>query len=98
MKVYFLVRFSKRTGKIDTSMDAYGKGLISMWALQNTTSSKCTFVFDQNGWIVGAYEGTKDGFPKVTRYHEGEEHINEHCEGLLYECLQKCTREIETVD
>ena len=35
---YGLIRFSKKTGKIDTTMTAIGRGMIQMWALQNTTN------------------------------------------------------------
>ena len=37
---YGLIRFSKKTGKVDTSMTAIGKGVIQLWALQNTTKTK----------------------------------------------------------
>ena len=81
LTIYYLVRFNRRTGKIDTVMDAYGKGLLCMWALQNTTKTKDTIVFDENGLVDTYYEGTGD-FPKVTRVN-GEETIDKYCEGLL---------------
>ena len=63
---YGLVRFSKKTGKIDTSMTALGKGLIQLWALQNTTKTKATVIIDiDERSIVSEYIGTADGFPKI---------------------------------
>lgn len=65
---YGLVRFSKKTGKIDTSMTAIGKGLIQLWALQNTTKTKACFVLDLTDRIpVACYIGTDEGFPEICR-------------------------------
>lgn len=62
---YGLVRFSKRTGKIDMTMTALGKGLIQLWALQNTTKTKaCVIVDIDERKVVSEYVGTTDGFPK----------------------------------
>ena len=89
LKRYFLVRFNRRTGKIDTSMNAWGNALLRLWALQNTTAkSKDTIVFDEDGWIHTYYEGTGD-FPKVTEYYKlGFIHISTFCVGLLEACLE----------
>ena len=68
LRDFGLVRASKKTGKIDTSMVALGKGLLGMWALQNTTKSKQTVIFDlDSGEIVAHYTGTDSGFPKVEK-------------------------------
>lgn len=65
---YGLVRFSKKTGKIDTTMTAIGKGLIQMWALQNTTQTKaCVIVDIDERRPYAEYVGTADGFPKVRK-------------------------------
>lgn len=79
MKKFYLVRFAKKTGKIDTTMEAYGTGLMAMWALQHTTKTKDTIIFDEDGNVKYYYEGTGD-FPKITK---NEGHINDYCEGLL---------------
>ena len=81
LTVYYLVRFNRRTGKIDTTMDAYGKGLLCMWALHNTTKAKDTIIFDENGIVAVYYEGTGD-FPKAIK-GDGVDHIDNYCEGLL---------------
>lgn len=63
---YGLVRFNKDTGKIDTCMTAIGKGLIQLWALQNTTKTKaCVIVDIDERQVVREYIGTEDGFPEV---------------------------------
>ena len=92
MKRYFLVRFNRRSGKIDKTINAYGHALLSLWALQNTTAkSKDTIIFDEDGWVHSYYEGTGD-FPKITDYHKkyeelGHVHIDTFAEGLLEACL-----------
>lgn len=68
---YGLVRFSKKTGKIDTTMTAIGRGMIQMWALQNTTKSKACVIVDIDERAVFAeYIGTADGFPEVRKKSE----------------------------
>lgn len=63
---YGLVRFSKKTGKIDTTMTAIGRGVIQLWALQNTTKSKaCVIVDIDERRIFSEYIGTEDGFPEI---------------------------------
>ena len=84
LKTYYLVRFNRRTGKIDKTMSALGKGLIQYWALMNTQKkSQDTVIFDEDGWIVAYYTGTGD-FPEVQKFGENEgDHIDSLCEGLL---------------
>lgn len=66
-----LVRFSKKTGKIDTTMTALGKGLIQGWALMNTTKTKaCTIVDIEERKVVAEYVGTEDGFPEIHKCEE----------------------------
>lgn len=65
---YGLVRFSQKTGKIDTTMTAMGKGLIQMWGLQNTAKNKVCVIVDINERrTVAEYVGTPDGFPEVRK-------------------------------
>lgn len=87
MKRFYLVRFSRKSGKIDTTLTGLGKGMLELWGLQNTTAkTKDTIIFDEDGEVVMYYEGTGD-FPKVTKYGEGTAEgihfIDEFCEGLL---------------
>lgn len=61
-----LVRFSKKTGKIDTTMTALGKGMIQGWALMNTAKTKaCVIVDIDERKVVLEYIGTADGFPEI---------------------------------
>ena len=63
---YGLIRFSKKTGKIDTTLTALGKGMIQLWALQNTPKTKaCVIVDIDEAKPLAEYVGTADGFPKV---------------------------------
>lgn len=87
LKRYGLIRYSTKTGKVDTAMTALGCGLIQLWGLQNTTKTKTTVVFElETGLIRSRYTGTPDGFPKVDRAIEGAgEYINEHIRAALAE-------------
>ena len=65
---YGLIRFSKKTGKIDTTMTAIGRGMIQLWALQNTTKTKATVIVDiDERQVFAEYVGTEDGFPEVRK-------------------------------
>lgn len=65
---YGLIRFSKKTGKIDTTMTALGRGVIQLWALQNTTKTKVTVIVDIDMQeTIAEYIGTADGFPEVRK-------------------------------
>lgn len=80
LRKYYLVRFSRKTGKIDTSLEALGSAQLKWWGLTNTTKTKDTIVFDkETGEIAAYYEGTGD-FPKI--YEDGG-NIEDYCEGLL---------------
>lgn len=68
---YGLVRFSKKTGKVDKAMTGLGKGLIQTWALQNTTKTKACLIMDlDERKAVSEYVGTEDGFPEVHKSQE----------------------------
>ena len=63
--VNVLFRFSKKTGKIDTTMTGLGVSLMKMWALNKTTKTKATIILERNtGKVLFLAEGTGD-FPKV---------------------------------
>ena len=73
MKKYGLVRCSKKSGKVDMAMTGIGSALLQLWALQNTTKSKRTVVFElDTGLISSIYTGTPDGFPSVRKGIEEE--------------------------
>lgn len=78
-----LVRFSKKTGKIDTTLTGLGYAMLNMWGLQNTTKTKETLVFTRDtGLLISHYTGDASGFPKV-EWPENGETITELCPGLL---------------
>lgn len=64
---YGLVRFSKKTGQIDTTMTALGKGMIQLWALQNTSKAKASVIVDiDERKVLFEYFGTGD-FPEIRK-------------------------------
>lgn len=72
---YGLIRFGRKSGKIDTTMTAIGKGLIQLWALQNTTKTKaCVIVDIDERQTVAEYIGTADGFPEVRKSQDDFEY------------------------
>lgn len=87
LKKYGLVRYSTKTGKVDTAMTALGYGLLQLWGLQNTTKTKTTVLFElETGLIRSRYTGTADGFPEVERAIESAgEYIDEHIRAALAE-------------
>lgn len=67
LEVCVLMRFSKKSGKIDTTMTGMGSAMMQMWALSNTTKSKSCLIFERNsGKCIFATQGT-DNFPKVKK-------------------------------
>lgn len=71
MDVHVLFRFSKKTGKIDTTMTGITTALMQMWALQNTTKTKDTMIINQKtGAVIFYAHGTGD-FPKVEKENLG---------------------------
>lgn len=72
---YGLIRFGRKSGKIDTTMTAIGQGLIQLWALQNTTKTKaCVIVDIDERQTVAEYIGTADGFPEVRKSQDDFEY------------------------
>ena len=90
---YGLIRFSKKTGKIDTTMTAIGKGMLKLWALQNTTKTKaCVIVDVDERTTVAEYVGTDNGFPAI---HKTEEEFEFNLPGELYEIFAEEVRRRE---
>ena len=82
MDKYILMRFSKKTGKIDTTLESLMSSMLEMWALQKTTKTKDTVIFNKDtGEIVFYVEGTENAFPHVVKDHVGN--IEDLCPGLL---------------
>ena len=87
LKKYGLVRFSTKTGKVDTALTGLGCGVLQLWGLQNTTRTKTTVIFElETGLIRSRYTGTADGFPKVERaIEDAGEYIDEPVRTALAE-------------
>ena len=51
-KIYCLVRFTRKSGKIDTTLEETGSKEIRLWAIKNTTKTKDTIIFEKDTGIV----------------------------------------------
>ena len=68
LNVCVLFRFSKKSGKIDTTMTGMGSALMQMWALNNTPKTKVCMIFErESGKLIFAAYGTESGFPKIKK-------------------------------
>ena len=80
-KIYCLVRFTRKSGKIDTTLEETGAKEIRLWAIKNTTKTKDTIIFEKDtGIVTWYYEGTGD-FPYIFDKDLG--YIDDYCPGLL---------------
>ena len=79
-----LIQGSKKTGKVNQTLyTKAGYAMLELWAMQNTSKSKETYIFSlDDGLLLAKYEGQPDGFPKITWY-ENDENIEEFCEGAI---------------
>ena len=84
---YYLVRFARKTGKINLIMESLGSAQLRFVALTKTTKACDCIIFNGiTGAVVFYTEYDKSGFPKVT--NDGLGHIDKYCPELLAE-LQK---------
>lgn len=63
--MYKLFRQSTKTGKLDTVLSSGSPAMLKLWALQNTTKSKTTLLYDPDGHVIYKVVGQASGFPKV---------------------------------
>lgn len=81
LKTYCLVRFARKSGKIDMTLEGLGSGMLRVWALQNTAKTKDTIIFEKDtGRVCWYYEGTTSGFPHIEDTDLG--HIDDYCPGM----------------
>ena len=79
---YCLVKFHKRTGKIDTTLEAEGYDQLAKWAIKFTPKTKESIIFHKNtGEIVCYITGTATG-GELYELENGT-NIEEFCPGLL---------------
>lgn len=65
---YGLIRLSKKTLKVDKALTGIGKGILQLWALQNTTKAKASILIDiDERNTVAEYIGTDSGFPRIVK-------------------------------
>lgn len=73
LKEYTLIRANQKTGQVNMQLEALGKAMLALWALQNTTKSDISIIAEKDsGLIIEKYIGTKSGFPEVHKHLEEE--------------------------
>lgn len=82
MKIHYLIMFQRKSGKIVTTMSGLSSAMLQLVALQKTTSTRDTVIFDEDGKITYYVEGKKDGFPQAQDDMLGM-HIDQLCPGIL---------------
>ena len=81
IKRYGLVRYSKKTGRVDKALTGIGFGMLQLYGLQETTKTKETVVFElDTGLIRSIYTGTESGFRAI---ESRGEYIDEHIRQAL---------------
>ena len=87
MNRYGLIRFNKKTEVINKSMVAWGKGVIQLWALQNTPKTMVSIIINLDERKVHAeYIGTPGGFPII---HKNEEEFEYNVPEELYDVMSE---------
>lgn len=90
-ETFVLVRFTRKSGRIDTTLEAVGNALLKLWALRNTTKTKDCIIFSKTtGQVVYYTEGTGN-FPDVQDKDLGN--IEKYCPGLLAEIQKQSAEE-----
>lgn len=86
----FLVRVSKKTGKIDICLSGYSTALLKLWALQNTTKTKDTYIFLESGEILVKIVGTQN-LPQVEYHYDSNSphRFNREIVKIFVEAMRK---------
>lgn len=91
LTTFVLIRFRKKTGKIDLVLESQDASLLEQWAMKNTSKTKDTIVFNKgNGDLECYLEGT-DTTPLA--HNEPLGNIEKYCPGLLFEIQRQSTEE-----
>ena len=73
---HYGVLFNRKNGKIvkivKVLFDDYGSALLKMFAMGNVSSSRDYIVFNEDGVVVGYYEGKKNDMPTICHDMEGK--------------------------
>lgn len=79
---YFLAKFHRERGEIDTILEGNGSGMLKMWTIQNLPEPDmdCMIFKSEDGEVIYYAEGT-GGFPHIMTEDLGN--VNDYAEGLL---------------
>ena len=70
---HYGVLFNRKNGKfVKVLFDDYGSALLKMLAMGNVSSSLDYIVFNEDGVVVGYYEGKKNDMPTICHDMEGK--------------------------
>lgn len=69
MNMHACIRANKKAGKIDKILTGRSSAMLSLWAMQNTTSTKVSYVFEiESGDVVMICTGIKGlDFPEINK-------------------------------
>lgn len=83
LETYYLVQFKESSGEITLTLSGLGSAMLRLWALQNPKKGCETIVFRlRDGKVIFYLE--KDGKVHTEKdLPEGENNIEDYCEGLL---------------
>ena len=85
LKHHILVRFGKKSGKINKVLEGNGCAMLKLWALQNCTKSSNIVIFEkESGNIIYCCEGNGIGHTPTVIEDKGQfSNIEELAPGLL---------------
>lgn len=83
-RMFVLVKFSRKTGKIDLTMEGMWTALLRLWAIQNITKTEDVIIFDQETGEIAYYIEGGENFPKITESDDLDfTNIEDYCPGML---------------
>ena len=82
---FILVRFNRKSGKIDRTLEEIGCEQLKRWVLDNTPKTKDSIIFSKDTGKVVMYVEGSEKTPNVTTENLG--YIDRYCEGL-FEAVQ----------
>ena len=72
MKDYMLLLCHKKTGKVDKMLEAKSQAQLKVWALEHTTPTKQSVIFEkETGNVVCLVVGEKGSLPKIEKDNLG---------------------------
>ena len=78
-----LVKFARKSGKVDVVMEGLGFALLHIWAYQNCTKTKDVAIWCKDtGEVLFYLEGRPDGMPEDSGFKPDNMHITDLCPAL----------------